>query len=314
MNYGEVLSKSWKIVWKHKALWIFGILAGCGSGGGGGGGGSNLNYSFQQGDLPPAMENFFRQFERIPDWQIAMGIAAMVLFVLLLIVVVIFFSTIGRIGLIRGAQQADADQPRITFGSLFRESLAYFWRVFGLNLLLGIAIFLIVGLLIAMGIVGAVATLGVLLICLIPLMCLFVPLMWLVSILVEQANIAIVVENTGIIEGLKRGWQVFRDNLGTMIVMGLILILGVGLVGGFIIGLPLILIVLPAMVGVFMGTQSSLGGGLLVAGLCLVAYLPIWLVLTGILTSYTKSAWTLTYLRLTKGPAVVELAPAEAAS
>jgi hypothetical protein len=313
MNYGEVLSKSWKIIWKHKALWIFGILAGCGSGGGGGGGGSPLSYTFEQGDLPPAMENFFRQFERIPDWQIAMGIAAMIIFVLLLVVLAIFFSTVGRIGLIRGAQFGDAEEERLSFGSLFSGSLGYFWRVFGLNLLVGIAIFLIIGLFIAMGIVGTVATFGLLLICLLPLVCLFIPLMWLVSILLEQANIAIVVENTGVIDGLKRGWQVFRDNMGTMIVMGLILVLGVGFVGGFIISLPLVFIVVPAMVGVFMGTQTSLSGGLLVAGLCLVAYLPVYLVLTGILTSYIKSAWTLTYLRLTQRPAVIDLAP-EAAS
>ena len=40
MDFSEVLTKAWRIVWKHKILWIFGILAGCGTGGGGGGGGS----------------------------------------------------------------------------------------------------------------------------------------------------------------------------------------------------------------------------------------------------------------------------------
>ena len=38
MNYGEVLSRAWQIIWKYKVLWIFGILAGLGSGGGGSGG------------------------------------------------------------------------------------------------------------------------------------------------------------------------------------------------------------------------------------------------------------------------------------
>ncbi len=35
MDYGEVLSKAWKIAWKFKVLWIFGILAGCGASQGG---------------------------------------------------------------------------------------------------------------------------------------------------------------------------------------------------------------------------------------------------------------------------------------
>ena len=43
MDYGEVLSKAWKIIWKHKVLWIFGILASFGQGSGGGSGGSGGN-------------------------------------------------------------------------------------------------------------------------------------------------------------------------------------------------------------------------------------------------------------------------------
>ena len=49
MNYSEVFSNAWKIVWKFKAFWIFGILSSCmrsggGSSGSGGssGGGSSL--------------------------------------------------------------------------------------------------------------------------------------------------------------------------------------------------------------------------------------------------------------------------------
>ena len=38
-NFGETLTRSWQIVWKHKVLWIFGILASCSRGGGGGSGG-----------------------------------------------------------------------------------------------------------------------------------------------------------------------------------------------------------------------------------------------------------------------------------
>ncbi len=32
-NFGEVLSRAWQIIWKHKVLWIFGILASCSQGG-----------------------------------------------------------------------------------------------------------------------------------------------------------------------------------------------------------------------------------------------------------------------------------------
>ena len=32
MDFGEILSKAWKIIWKFKILWIFGILTSCGQG------------------------------------------------------------------------------------------------------------------------------------------------------------------------------------------------------------------------------------------------------------------------------------------
>lgn len=306
MNYSEVLSRAWQIIWKHKVLWIFGILAGCGSTGGGGGQG-NISYTFGgNGDLPPGVENFFRQFEMIPDWQVVLILAFGVLLVFLIIVLAVFLSTMGRIGMYRGTQLADQGEARLTFGGLFRGGLPYFWRVFFLNLLVGLAIFALILLLIGLGILATVVTFGIFLICAIPLICLAVPIGWLIGVWIEQANIAIVVENLGIIAGLKRGWQVFIDNLGTMIVMGLILVIGVGLIGGIIIALPLFLIVIPALVGTVVSSQTALYSGVIIAGLCLVIYLPVLIVLGGILKAYIESAWTLTYLRLTGKTAVIE--------
>jgi hypothetical protein len=52
-----------------------------------------------------------------------------------------------------------------------------------------------------------------------------------------------------------------------------------------------------------------LGGGLLTAALCFLAYLPVLLVLSGILRAYIESAWTLTYMRLTNKPVAPPLEP-----
>ena len=38
------------------------------------------------------------------------------------------------------------------------------------------------------------------------------------------------------------------------------------------------------------------------AGICLCLYIPVVWVLNGIITAYTESAWTLTYMRLTAKP------------
>src|SRR3990172_9103802 len=221
----------------------------------------------------------------------------------------IFLGTIGRIGLIRGTQQVEQGADRLGFGDLFRDSLPFFWRVFGLNLLFGIAAFILFLILLVPFIFLAVVTLGLGVLCIIPIICILVPLAWLAQVVITQASIAMVVEDVGIRAGLQRGWDLFRANLGTIIVMALILILGVGLIGGTIVALPLVVVVVPAIIGAAAGTDQALRGGLLTAGLCFLAYLPVLLVLSGILRAYIESAWTLTYMRLTNKPVAPPLEP-----
>jgi hypothetical protein len=307
MDIGGVLSRAWQIIWKNKILWIFGILASC-CGNANGGVSSNYSMSDRQ-EIPPQMLPFFERFEQLTDAQIALLVGAVILVVLLLIVLSIFLGTIGRIGLIRGTQQAEQGAERLAFGELFRDSLPFFWRVFGLNLLFGIAAFILFLILLVPFILLAVVTLGLGALCIIPVICILVPLTWLAQLVISQASIAMVVEDVGIRDGLQRGWDVFRTNLGTFIVMALILLLGVGFIGGIVITLPLVLVVVPALIGFAGGTDQALGGGLLTAALCFLAYLPVLLVLSGILRAYIESAWTLTYMRLTNKPVAPPLEP-----
>jgi hypothetical protein len=307
MNFGEVLSRAWQIIWRHKVLWLFGILASCG---GNTNGSFSSNYSVSdRRELPPQLQPFFERFENITDTQIALLVGIGILVILILVILAIFLGTIGRIGIIRGTQQVEQGADRLGFGDLFRDSLPFFWRVFGLNLLFGIAAFLVVLILIIPFTLLAVVTFGLAALCIIPLVCIIVPLMWLAQVLVTQASIAMVVENAGIREGVRRGWDLFRTNLGTIVVMALILMLGVGLIGGIIIALPLAAVVVPAVIGAAAGTDQAMTGGLLTAGLCFLAYLPVLLVLSGILTAYIESAWTLTYMRLTNKPVAPPLEP-----
>jgi hypothetical protein len=159
---------------------------------------------------------------------------------------------------------------------------------------------------ITLGVFGSIVTLGLGLLCFIPMICLLVPISWVIGVVLEQANIAIVVENLGIMAGLERAWDVVKNNAGNYIVMALILVLGVSLIGGLIIGLPVMIVIAPAMLGALFSTDQALGAGFLLTALCTAAYLPIAIFLNGILQAYIKTAWTLTYLRLTGYPAVAQ--------
>src|SRR5262245_37382407 len=133
-NFGEVLTRAWQIVWKHRVLWIFGILASCGRGGGGNGGGNSAGNNGFDGsgpNLPPQMMQWFQWMQE----NIATFIAIVLAIVCVIWIIATFLSIIGRIGLIRGTAQVEGGTENLIFGQLFSESMPYFWRMFVLSLI-----------------------------------------------------------------------------------------------------------------------------------------------------------------------------------
>jgi len=295
MDIGGILTRTWEIIWKNKVLWIFGIFAGCTSASGGNPG--NFTWTMQE-DSPLFAEGLSRTFQNVPALVWTLGAIAGFLIMLVVVALVIFLSTIGKIGVIKASHQAESGQEKFTFSQVFKDSTPYFWRVFLLNLLVGILVFIILFLLITLGVVGTIATLGIGMLCFIPVICLLVPIIWFVYIVVDQSSIAIVVEELGVIDGLSRGWNVVKSNLGYVIVMGLVLYIGIGMIGGFVISMPIGLIVMPAVFAAALESTGA-GAGLALAGLCFVLYLPFYVALNGFLRGYIQSAWTLTFLELT---------------
>ena len=307
-SFGEVLSRAWQIVWKHRSLWIFGILASCTRGG------PSVNWNingsdggFQRGvpNLPPEMIQFFEFVTRNAVPIIAGSIAI----VCILWIVAIFLGTIGRIGLIRGTWQAETGE-NVIFGQLFGESLPYFWRVFGLSLLVGLPFFLVFLALaasfVAFGVgaarmgegnapaFGFLAIFPLLVCCI----CLLVPIGIVASLIVRQAERAIVLENTSVLPALSRGWDVFRNNLAPIIVMAIILAV-ISLVAGFILAIPVIVVIVPATIA-FIANQARNWTPMMLALACICILAPFLWLISGILMAYIESAWTLTYMRLTQ--------------
>ncbi len=306
LNFGEVLTRAWQIIWKHKVLWIFGILASCARGGGGGSsGGGNSRYQSGSGESPFSggqIESFMDKVGTFlqENWWV---IAIFVLVILLLSLLSYFLGMMGRIGLIRGTAQADKGAETLTFAELWAESLPFFWRIFGLNFLIGLAFFIIFIPLILFGVLTA----GIGFLCIIPLLCVMVPISWAVMAIVEQAQNAIVLEDLTMLDGFKRGWEIAKANVVPILIM--MLILGVGsTILGLIIALPVIVAVVPLIVGADKLQQSLTP--IYITAACCVVYFPILLAFNGILTAYIQSTWTLTYLRLAppkaEAPVIIE--------
>jgi hypothetical protein len=291
-NLGEVLTRAWNIIWKHKILWVFGIFAVFARGSGGGG--NNSGYDMGSGDSPfptDQLERNFAQFGQFleQNWWIfiVVGVA-----IILLSFLFYALGIMGRIGLIQGVFKVEKGAETLTFAELWSESMPYFWRIFGLNFLIGLAIFLLIIPLVLFGVITA----GVGFLCIVPLICILVPISWVIMVIVEQAQPAIIAENLGMWDGFKRGWQIVKNNGVNFFLLALILFIGGGIIG-FVIALPIILAVVPIIIG--MNALDQTLTPVYIALACCAVYLPVLYLLNGILAAYIQSVWTLTYLRLT---------------
>jgi len=317
LDFGAILSRAWKITWENKVLWIFGLLAAMGNGAAGGGGGAGGGdggggRDFGPGglELPPPV----RRFVESPDPQI-IAIVIGVICVLVLIALVLFvLSIIGRGGLIGGVRLVD-DNGRVTFGEAWRVGLRNFWRVFLIGLIVGVVVIGLVLILLVPGIFFSITIIGLL--CGLPLIFAFVVAAIVLGIVAYFAQIAAVVEDLSVTAALGRAWEVIRANLGDIIILGIVLIVAQAVIG-VVIALPVIVTLIPivfAVIGFINESQNLAVGGLIVAGLCFVAYLPVLIVLGGVLETWITSAWTLAYRQFVRpmaapGAQSAPLAPA----
>lgn len=299
LNIGKILTRSWQIIWKHKILWVFGILAGFASGRSGGNNGGNGNRSGSNGDTTPFSGNQFGQMEgqfREFIQQYLLIIITVCLVILILSLVFYALGMMGRIGMIKGVAKVEGGADTLGFGEIWSESMPYFWRFFGLNFLVGLAFAVIIIPLVLVGVLTA----GIGFACILPIICLLIPVGWAVSLVLEQAQIAIVQENLGMVDGFKRGWEIVKSDIGGIIVLALILGVASFFIG-LIIALPLILAFLPVIFSAgSLRSASTIPATVWVSLACCVIYFPVLLALSGILTAYTKTAWVLSYFDLTK--------------
>ena len=298
MDISAVFKRAWEITWKHKGLWLLGILANCSSGSSQTS--SNVSrmpqYNIGGGEFP----QIDHWLQSVPEgtW-IAIGIAVIGGLILLAL---IFWAlaAIGNGGLIAGFHMAETGET-VTLASAFQQGFSFFWKLLAIQLILGLASLVIILPVVFGGALLSILTLGIGLICFLPLICLLIPLGIALSIYTLLTQIALIVEKLDIVTAFQRAWDVFRSNLGEVIVMGLIL--GVGsFVVGLILAIPFILMVLPFITGMIVDTEASTIAGLSMTLVGILFYLPVLLLASGIMRTFITGSWTLTYRSLIGEP------------
>ena len=320
MNLGEILSKAWKTIWKHKILWLFGLLAGCGAGNySGGNGGSSSTSAIQEStqngswDTPTfvspstqrAIGDFFQTLADIPVWVwilIGLGIFAAII---ILSVVFMLLRNLGITGVIKGASMADQageeDKP-LSLGEILKSVQPSYWKVLLFNIGYQIAVFLVTFILIVPIIVVAACTCGLGLL-------LLIPIGWFLSVMVYFTMVAMIDEELPIFQAITRAWQITTRHLGKVVLV--FLVLGIGqIIVSVVISLPLLFAFVPVLITLFTAGFESLTVGLVISGVLFLAFLPIVIFLGGVLNAYVLVCWTFAYRRLAEeeelAPVVIE--------
>ncbi|MDP3970949.1 MAG: hypothetical protein Q8P90_04585 [bacterium] len=295
MEYTNILKQAYESARKHKAMWFLGMLVA--SGGANFSNVGNFNTSdFKSSEMDPVL-NSASQFMESYWWVL---IIVGILFLLLMIVMIVLHNVaIG--GLYYGAEQARL-KKKVTFGDMFRAGSHTFWKVLGTNLLIG-AVFGGVGMLIAIPlailaftVVGLIVVIPAVLV----LIVLAIPVMAAVGVLTNYAFQYMTLRKQGVIDSLKMGWLMLKNNVLDSFVMFLFMML-VGIGFAIVSILIAVFIILPFAIIGFIAYNSA--GWVPVITVVLIGLLVLWIVMTfikGIRNAYTFNVWHLTFVELEK--------------
>jgi hypothetical protein len=315
MDHIGILKRAWHITWRYRVLWVFGIILALTTSRGGSGGGSQYNFN---GDSvgrfsPPQIP------AEVVGLLIGVGLALACSF-LILIVVATIARYVAETALIRLVADHEETGEKRSVGRGFRMGWSRAaWRIFLIDLLIGIPVFLAFVLLFLLalaplllwatgsdvaGAIGTAATVGLILL----LILLAIVVAVVITLLLKFFHRACALEDLGVIESIGEGYAVVRRHLGDVgVVWLLMVVVGIGLA----IVVFLAVLVLLALGVVLAGGPALLTGALasvasegplpwilaaVVAApiFILVMVLPL-LLLGGLIEVFKSSVWTITY-------------------
>lgn len=313
MRYGELLTRSFWISWRHRYLWFLALFAGEGAGGGnfsfrggvpgtsgGGGGNARGNQAPTPAEVQAAVATWISDHIAL---LVVVGAVALVVVLALFV-----FSCIAQPALIRASAEHDAERS-YSLGPALRFGVSAFWRILALKLILlvfALVLIGIFGLLVLWGVtsasagnrggVGAAIALGVL------LALLLIPVLIVVGVVYAFAARAISLEGRRPFAGIAEGFRLIGRRFGRVALVWLIM-LGVGLGVGVGLLIVYLALLIPLGVLVFAAYVAGHAVGLIVVGaIAVIVFVAVSLVITGAVGAFTSTYWTLAYRRLELEP------------
>lgn len=319
MDYGRIIRRALEITWRHKVLWVFGIAAALFSGGYSGNGANVLQYRLDEADLG----RWGRQLPFGPNVQAAIpAILAIIGLVFLLVVVLAIVGAIVRYTSV-GALIGMVDEVERTEGTSFRSGLRTGWRrllrLFAIDLIIGVAMFVVVLGVILLAVAGilfavlpAVALaegggsganilavlwgVGVGLAVLLAIIAVSVVVSAIVTLVRELSFRANVLERHGVFDSIGTAFRLIRTNLKEVLLVWLILV-AINLALS-ILAIPLVVIGVVGLVGpavaAYALTESVAVLLLVLIPLALLVVL-VGALIGGLVLTFESAVWTLAY-------------------
>ncbi len=320
MDYSNLIKQAAQITWRYKFLWFFGIMmALCGQGGGGRAQ-FQMRMPFNPDGPAPHFPSFFPEpLGQTPIWVYIVG--GTILFLVFGIISLIV-GAIGRGALIKSVERVENGEL-VGFGQSWRD---------GINKIvpLGLLQALLYSPLVSMGVIfviifftqfwpffSQIATfrppaepgepppflrefftffpLFFATIC--GGVCIFFILQLIIGLFLTFGSRAIVLENRGVLNSFRRSWNLFRQNITSTVVLA-ILVLVIGFIVSFVVGIPSAIIMLPLMMSRMPAMMSeaglALGDYVLLGGAAIIIAI-IFSIVGGIVQVFIESLWTLAY-------------------
>ncbi len=302
MEYGELITRSFTIFWRHRYLWLLGALGGGEAVGGYSPAGSFSN-AFGNRSATGGTGTASTQLQVWLTAALPLLIGLGVLFAVLL-VVYFFVSCVSTGALVRAAAEHDAERP-FDLRLAWQAGLQTFSSILVLRLLVLLVVVVVVGVfggLVALGIVSAAnqqpAATALTVLVIVVLALVAIPAALGFGIVVQLAIRAIVLEQLGTTDALARGFRLLFARLGRVLLVWLLSI-GLGIGAGLAVGLGLVVLALPLVL--LAAVVYAVGGltALLTVGVVLVVLYTIASILVGgAAGSFLSTYWTLAFRRL----------------
>lgn len=293
MNYGNILTTTWKTIWKEKTILWFGmlmviipVLAGLVIGG------AIIFISVEQ------IERFFES-----DFS---NVATLIFFILyfLFLASSIFLAALSYAGTMKGTLMASQGSEELDFSALWEASLPYFWRMLGVMFSVGFAFMLIAIIpFIFLGFVGAL-TAGIGFLCVFPFMLLFIPLGIVAYLMLSLSMAALIAEDETVFESIQRAWGVLKAKFWSLVLMAVILYF-IQMAIGMIIAIPMNAIQF-AFIFPMQTAEQDPEIFLRLFGILMAFFIPLSSIMQSLGLTYVNGAWLLSYLEASQAPTTHE--------